>query len=455
MDIFKCHICGLDSPNKTKVIEHLQKAHNFQVEDDALADTFMCPQCTYITRNMADMKKHMTNIHKKDEWNWGLEIRLKFICGECELEFTTKSMLRNHVESGHNEVGGSIVEDTPRKPYSGTKQKNTKIEPDVEFLTRNTKDLEIMLKALPLSEFYTAEEDFQKDFNDILNENKEEEDDTSTSVNLKCPDCNFKASSRKVLKTHIKFVHDMTFHVCDVCGTKTKTVGAMKVHKWNKHKVIFRAKQNQKQEVRGDPMVSDSSESAEESSDSDFDELPNLYQEKDWKGGYSFKSRTPAFEKAASGLKILLKKTVKVQQIDDIKIRVIKVSKQGEARMTDIEITDIEGTGEVHMHTWGPNKRTRKITIGITKSSKGERKHVDIVAKKVVKPLLDRLLKGETTKTLLKTFFVNIVKQEAWIDSNQYSCPICHRKFPMERGMKSHITKMHKSSNIIYPSPLL
>ena len=82
----------------------------------------------------------------------------------------------------------------------------------------------------------------------------------------------------------------------------------MKVHKWDVHKVIVRYKETQKQEVKVEPEVSDSSESAEESSDIDFDELPNLYQEKEWKGGYTFTSRTPAFEKAALGLKILLKK---------------------------------------------------------------------------------------------------------------------------------------------------
>ena len=96
---------------------------------------------------MEDMKIHMVNIHKKDEWNWGLEIRLRFFCGECEFEFTAKSMLRNHFETGHIEVGGSIDEDTVKKPRLKPNAENTKIEPDPEFLTRNTKDLEDMLKA--------------------------------------------------------------------------------------------------------------------------------------------------------------------------------------------------------------------------------------------------------------------------------------------------------------------
>ena len=52
-------------------------------------------------------------------------------------------------------------------------------------------------------------------------------------------------------------------------------------------------------------------------------------------------------------------------------MRVVKVSKQGDGRMTDIEITDREGTGQVHMQTWGSKTRTRKMTLTIHKSRKG------------------------------------------------------------------------------------
>ena len=47
------------------------------------------------------------------------------------------------------------------------------------------------------------------------------------------------------------------------------------------------------------------------SSDSEDSELPDLYQEGDWKSDCNFKSRTGVFEVAAKGLRYLLKKSPK------------------------------------------------------------------------------------------------------------------------------------------------
>ena len=54
-------------------------------------------------------------MHNKDKWNWGLEIKAIFICADCEIEFTTKLMLRHLIESGQTEVSGSIVEEAEKK----------------------------------------------------------------------------------------------------------------------------------------------------------------------------------------------------------------------------------------------------------------------------------------------------------------------------------------------------
>ena len=48
----------------------------------------------------------------------------------------------------------------------------------MEFLTQNTKDLNEMLKNLPREAFYCEEEDFQKDFDEILNEKPVEKEYT-------------------------------------------------------------------------------------------------------------------------------------------------------------------------------------------------------------------------------------------------------------------------------------
>ena len=57
----------------------------------------------------------MTRVHKKDEWNWHLEIKAVHFCDECDIEFPEKAMLRKHIESGHTEVSLIIIDDTIKK----------------------------------------------------------------------------------------------------------------------------------------------------------------------------------------------------------------------------------------------------------------------------------------------------------------------------------------------------
>ena len=148
--------------------------------------------------------------------------------------------------------------------------------------------------------------------------------------------------------------------------------------------------------------TSESSEPDLESSDSEYNDIPDLYLETEWDSGRSFQARTPAFEKAVNNLKIILKKGVKELQVGDIKLKVLDVTKQGGGTLTNIEITDKEGIGQVKVHNWGPKKKTRRMTVQVSKSCKGEFRHVEVLAVKVVKPLLDKLLNGESVKSLIK-----------------------------------------------------
>ena len=150
-----------------------------------------------------------------------------------------------------------------------------------------------------------------------------------------------------------------------------------------------------------------------ESSDSDFDDIPDLYLEKDWESGHNFKARTPAFAKAVDGLQVLLKKSIYEKTVDDIKLRTLEVKKKREGKLSHIEITDEEGAGEVKLQIWGPNKKNKMVTVQVSKSSNGQVKHVDILTNKVVKPLLDKLLRGATIKELDKSFFTNPSKPQA------------------------------------------
>ena len=121
-------------------------------------------------------------------------------------------------------------------------------------------------------------------------------------------------------------------------------------------------------------------------------------------------------------------------------VRVVNIEKIDRRQLADIEITDNEGSGHVQLCVWGPNKKKKMITIQVAKSGQGEVKHVDILAKQVVKPLLDRLLKGASIKELSQSFFQ--AGEETVNEPN--TCPVFSRSFKTERAMKSHMTKIHK-----------
>ena len=83
------------------------------------------------------------------------------------------------------------------------------------------------------------------------------------------------------------------------------------------------------------------------------------------------------------------------------------------------------------------------MTIQITKSSKGEMRHVEILAKEFIKPLIDRLLKGEIARKLTKSFFENTENEPIKVKFETLTCPFCSRNFEKKRGMKTHITRIH------------
>ena len=258
MSCFKCYVCGLVSQDQKVINKHMKSLHNIKVEVDETAEKFTCSMCEFKHGDMDALKNHMINVHKKDQWNWGLETKAVHICDECTIEFPTKQALRNHIDSGHKEVNSAVETD----------------DPDDDF------------------------------------------------------------------------------------------------------------------------------------SESDFNDLPDLYEESAWTTGCNFKSRTAAFEKAATGLRFMLKKSAKVKKVGDLKLKVHKVVvKKDGGRLADIEITDYEGSGHVQFQTFGTNKKTKMTTVQVDKSKKGEVKHVQILATKVVKPILDQLLNGSSLKNLMKSFF--------------------------------------------------
>ena len=53
----------------------------------------------------------------------------------------------------------------------------------------------------------------------------------------------------------------------------------------------------------------------------------------------------------------------KPKVLKNLKIRVLDAKKQGGGKLTTIELSDNDGVGEVQLRMWGPNKRTKEVTI--------------------------------------------------------------------------------------------
>ena len=141
-----------------------------------------------------------------------------FDCSECGKIFPTNDEQRSHIEKLHT---------------SATVKPKAEV-PDKESLTKNTADLKKMLEAIS-REALTYEEDvFEKDFKEILNSNKTD-DEPDNMLSYKCNQCQFKASSKSCLKIHVTFVHEDIFYKCDNCPMVTRTELALHYHIDIKH----------------------------------------------------------------------------------------------------------------------------------------------------------------------------------------------------------------------------
>ena len=128
MDLFKCHMCSIISKDQSEVKVHMKLAHNIKVEDDdMMSEKLVCSFCPYTVRNMIEYKNHMIKVHKKDEWNWTLEVKAVYYCDECDFEFPEKAMLRKHIQSGHIEVSQIIIEDTIKKQEHTQNKRDPKL----------------------------------------------------------------------------------------------------------------------------------------------------------------------------------------------------------------------------------------------------------------------------------------------------------------------------------------
>ena len=133
-----------------------------------------------------------------------------FYCTECGIEFQNIEDMRAHELVKHKsqeETGTSTIKTTPDVKSNVLKQEEVfssegSIFPDTDFITMNTADLKLMLETIPEEVLNYDEDVFEKDFKTVLNSEKVEEE-VNHMESYRCNECNFRATSKRCLKTHI------------------------------------------------------------------------------------------------------------------------------------------------------------------------------------------------------------------------------------------------------------
>ena len=172
-----------------------------------------------------------------------------------------------------------------------------------------------------------------------------------------------------------------------------------------------------------------------------FDDSPTFYTENKWyknnsikeavtgyslRGGYKLKS-------AVAGLKATLKRGV-TKTFEETHIRVLDDRENGVALDIDIELMTKLERGIAMVKLYGPydQKEKKDNVIMITKNKRSPVKFVEILAEKIIKPLIAKFVKEEN------------------LDENTEelnSCSVCERTFKSPAGLKTHKTTKHKAQS--------
>ena len=162
--------------------------------------------------------------------------------------------------------------------------------------------------------------------------------------------------------------------------------------------------------------------------------------------GYSFRGKT-VFQKALEGFKNMKKKGF-IENIMGVKIHVLDTRKNGVCLDVEIECTEGDSRGNAMLKLYGPNKRKQNV-ITVSKCKGSDVKFVKILAEKVVRPLIEMFLHGkmnyiqENKPIVMKSVSVRGKKLRL------IKCPYCIKTSYSNRGLKSHITKMHQDKKSI------
>ena len=139
--------------------------------------------------------------------------------------------------------------------------------------------------------------------------------------------------------------------------------------------------------------------------------------------GINFKAKTKIFSEASDKLRSSLKLGTQ-KQTDKCAVKVITVEK----KFTLVQVSDEECQGQVTLTIWGPNKKTKETTVQVNSVKKNDKRCVSLFALGFVKPVLDRVSKGMS----LKSLFLKPIDQTGVT----HKCNMCDKLLQTEVNLK-------------------
>ena len=124
-----------------------------------------------------------------------------------------------------------------------------------------------------------------------------------------------------------------------------------------------------------------------------------------------------------------------------IEFKVLDCRKKGIEWEIEIEVVEGNNKGIAMVKLYGPNKKKENV-LSVTKSKGNDYMFVEILAEKIIKPLMNCFLRSEGTKMIdlmERSENSNSVKKR-----NLLKCPFCDKTSYSSPGLKGHITKMHQ-----------
>jgi len=207
----ECRICENSFISQNTLDHHMKRKHDSVTRKKP----FSCKLCYVSLRNVADVEKHMTNIHRDDLWILEKEIEESMLvhnCKDCEKRFVTEKLMNYHARYQHKVAGETksycrlCYVDFKNGTYLKAHKVNVHKSPEeVDAFKGELKWDSLSFMCRYCDEWFLTENILKYHY--TYSHKKERQED------IECEDCSkvFKWSygRKRVIEKHMKVIHNV------------------------------------------------------------------------------------------------------------------------------------------------------------------------------------------------------------------------------------------------------